>query len=429
VTGASVRPLAGKTVVLGVTGSIAAFKAPHIVTRLSALGGNVVVVMTENATRFVAPLTFETLSGNQVIVSMFPGKKLGVSDVKEALSVGQTLAGGEPLQHVHLAQAAALAIVAPATANIIGKMAGGLADDFLSTELMAMTCPVIVAPAMNANMMESAAMTENLETLKRRGVTVVEPEVGRLASGATGKGRLADPDRIVDVALEMLLPRQDLAGRKVVVTAGPTEEPIDPVRHVANRSSGRMGYALAERAARRGADVVLVSGPCSLEAPAGVTVVRVRTTREMHDAVLSELPTCDLLVMAAAPADYRPASIAERKMKKISERMTLELVRTEDILAEVARRKRKGQGVVGFALETENELENARKKLAEKDLDLIVVNNPTVEGAGFGTDTNVATILGRSGVVEPTGKIPKTELADAVLTRAAAELGWDGHGR
>jgi phosphopantothenoylcysteine decarboxylase/phosphopantothenate--cysteine ligase len=423
-----VKPLAGHTVVLGVTGSIAAFKAPHIVSRLAALGANVVVVMTENATEFIGPLTFETLSGNQVIVDMFPERKIGVSDVGEALAGDGRASSGDRLEHVHLAAAASLAIVAPATANVIGKMASGLADDFLSTELMAMKCPVIVAPAMNVSMMESAAVTENIETLRRRGVIVVDPDVGRLASGAVGKGRLADPDRIVDLALEILLPKQDLAGRRVVVTAGPTEEPIDPVRHIANRSSGKMGYALAERAARRGADVVLIAGPCPIEAPPGVAIVRVRTTREMHDAVLSHLPACDLLIMAAAPADYRPASVAEQKMKKTRDRVTLELVRTEDILREVAARKRKGQGVVGFALETEDELANARTKLKEKDLDLIVVNNPTVPGAGFGTDTNVATIIGRSGTEEPTGMLTKSELADVVLTRAAAALGWNGHG-
>ena len=410
--------LEGKTVVLGVTGSIAAFKAPHIVSRLASLGANVVVVMTENATRFVTPLTFETLSGNEVIVSMWPEKKEGVRDVEEAVS------RAERLEHVRLGESADLAIVAPATANIIGKMANGIADDFLSTELAAMTCPVLLAPAMNVNMLESDAVAENIETLERRGVSIVEPETGRLASGAVGRGRLADPDAIVDAALKVLVPG-DLSGRRVVVTAGPTEEPIDPVRHIGNPSTGKMGFALAERALARGADVVLISGRTALTPPPGAKFVSVRTTKEMLDAVMAELPTLDLLVMAAAPADYRPAEVAEHKIKKRADILNLELVRTEDILAEVAKKKEMGQGVVGFAVETRDEVPNARKKLEEKKLDLIVVNNPTVEGAGFGTDTNVATIIGQTGLEESVGRVGKLELADVVLTLAIHELGWE----
>ena len=413
-------PLAGKTVIVGVTGSIAAFKVPHIVSRLTALGGNVVVVMTANATRFVTPLTFETLSGNEVIVDMWPEKKVGVASVEEAVS------GRDRLQHVHLAQAASLAIVAPATANIIGKFATGVADDFLSTELLAMKCPVVVAPAMNVNMMESAAVAENLETLRRRGVIVVEPEVGRLASGAVGRGRLADPEDVLRVALGVLLPPQDLAGKRVLVTAGPTEEPIDPVRHIGNPSTGTMGYALAERAAARGAEVVLVSGPTALAAPPGVRLVRVRTTRGMRDAVLAELPETDLVLMAAAPADYRPVAPSDRKIKKGAATLTLELERTEDILTEVAAKKRPGVGVVGFALETEDLVANAKRKLEEKRLDLIVANDPTAEGAGFGTGTNIVTVVARSGAVESLPKQPKSALSDIVLSRAIAELGWGG---
>lgn len=412
------QPLTGKTVVLGVTGSIAAFKAPHIVTGLKALGAKVLVVMTENATRFVAPLTFETLSGSEVIVTMWPEKKAGVATVEDAL------AGGDRLEHVHLAEAADLAIVAPATANIIGKMANGLADDFLSTELLAMTCPVLVAPAMNVRMLESDAVVRNLDALRRRGVTIVESETGRLASGAVGKGRLADPDRIVGAAVSLLLPVQDLAGRRVVVTAGPTEEPIDPVRHIGNRSTGKMGFAVAERALRRGADVVLIAGPTALEPPAGVRLVRVRTTEEMRDAVMAELPDLHLLVMAAAPADYRPAEVARHKIKKGLERLVIGLVRTPDILLEVSAAKSEGQGVVGFALETEDEIRNGRKKLEEKNLDVIVINNPNTEGAGFEVDTNVAVIIGRTGREDAPGVLSKAELADVVLSRAVEELGW-----
>jgi phosphopantothenoylcysteine decarboxylase/phosphopantothenate--cysteine ligase len=416
------RPLADRKIVLGVTGSIAAFKAPSIVTRLVAMGADVVVVMTENATRFVTPLTFETLTGTEVIVDMWSEGKEGVSSPEEAL------ARDDHLQHVHLAEAADLALVAPATANVIGKMAGGIADDFLSTELMAMTCPVIVAPAMNVNMMESDAVGENVEKLKTRGVIVIEPEVGRLASGAVGRGRLADPDQIVEEVKRLLLPSQDLAGRRVVVTAGPTEEPLDPIRHIGNRSSGKMGYAVAERAARRGADVVLVSGRTSLEAPAGVRLVPVVTTEEMKDAVMAELPELDLLVMAAAPADYRPAEVADKKIKKSWDRLTIELVRTDDILMGVKEHRREGQGVVGFAVETEDLIANAKDKLAKKELDLIVANDPTVDGAAFESDTNVATIIGRSGFEESVGKVPKRELADLVLTRTIAELEWGGDG-
>ena len=409
--------LAGKTVVLGVTGSIAAFKTPHIVSRLTSLGANVIVVMTENATRFIAPLTFETLSGNEVVISMWPDSKVGVADLEEVAS------GTERLMHVRLGEVADLAIVAPATANIIGKMAGGIADDFLSTELMAMTCPVLVAPAMNVNMLESDAVSENVSTLKERGVIIVEPATGRLASGAVGRGRLADPDVIVDAALAVLVPG-DLAGKRVVVTAGPTEEPIDPVRHIGNPSTGKMGFALAQRALSRGAEVVLISGRTALVPPAGVRFVRVGTTREMLDAVLAELPELNLLVMAAAPADYRPEEVAEHKIKKRSDILSIQLVRTEDILSEVASKKQLGQGVVGFAVETRDELPNARKKLEEKSLDLVVVNNPMIEGAGFGTDTNIATIIGRTGLEESVGKTSKHELADVILTFAIRELGW-----
>ncbi len=412
-------PLSGETIVLGVTGSIAAFKAPHIVTRLVAAGANVVVAMTANATRFIAPLTFETLSGNQVIVEMFPETKQGVRPAHEAVS------GRERLRHIHLAEAADLAIIAPASANIIGKMATGVADDFLSTELMAMTCPVIVAPAMNVHMMESDAVTVNVQTLRARGVVIVEAETGRLASGAVGKGRLADPDAIVDLALDMLAPPQDLDGRSIVVSAGPTREAIDPVRFIGNRSSGRMGYALAERAMARGATVTLVSGPTPLETPDGVTFIRVETTLEMRDAVLDAARDADLLVMAAAPADYAPAQPSDEKIKKSSETLTLSLERTPDILSTFATTKREGQGVVGFALETSNELVEGKRKLESKGLDVVVINNPRHVGAGFDVETNVATIITRSGNELAPGLVTKVELADIVLSAAVEELGWE----
>lgn len=406
------KPLAGKTVLLGVTGSIAAFKAPHIVTRLTALGANVVVAMTENATRFVTPLTFESLSGNETIVGMWPEKRSSSVPAEDASSPDR-------LRHVRLAESTSLAIVAPATANIIGKLASGVADDFLSTELMAATCPVVIAPAMNVNMMNSAANTDNLETLRNRGFLIIEPDVGRLASGAVGRGRMPDPDAIVEAAIDLILPVRTLEGLRVVVTAGPTEEPLDPVRHIGNPSTGAMGYAVAEQAVLRGAAVVLVSGPTKLDPPDGVRSVNVRTTREMRDAVMAELNGLDVLVMAAAPADYRPVEVSASKLKKSAERLTLELERTEDILAEVAKSRRKDQVIVGFALETEDELENARRKLKEKRLDAIVVNNPGVEGAGFGVGTNVAAIVKSDGSVRETGLIEKRDLAGLILELVA----------
>ena len=410
-------PLAGKTIVLGVTGSIAAFKAPHIASRLTGMGARVVVVMTENATKFVTPLTFETLTGVEVIVSMFPeGTKAGVASADASR-------GDDHLAHVHLSEASDLAVVAPATANIIGKMAGGIADDFLSTELMAMTCPIVVAPAMNVRMMESPAVVANIEALRSRGVIIVEAETGRLASGAVGRGRLADTDHIVDTAVDLLLPDQDLAGKRVVVTAGPTRERIDPVRYISNPSTGTMGFALAERALRRGADVTLISGPTALSALAGVRFVSVETTDEMYEAVAAEMTSLDMLVMAAAPSDYRPTTVSEQKLKKGSGNTSLELTPTVDILMRVSEMRNAGQCIVGFALETENETENARAKLERKGLDLIVVNNPTVEGAAFGPDTNVATLLGRSGREESPGKLRKEELADIVLSAALEEMG------
>ncbi len=424
-------PLSGKTVVLGVTGSIAAFKSPHIVTRLVAAGANVVVAMTENATRFIAPLTFETLSGNEVIVEMFPERKRGVRSAHEALSGGESArptgaapAGGDRLRHIHLAEAADLAVIAPASANIIGKIANGVADDFLSTELMAMTCPIVVAPAMNVHMMESDAVVRNIEVLRSRGVVIIEAETGRLASGAVGTGRLADPDHIVDAVLEMLAPPQDLEGRSVVVTAGPTREAIDPVRFVGNRSSGRMGYALAERALARGASVTLISGPTALPRPDGVALTLVETTREMRDAVLDSMEGGDLLIMAAAPADYAPRDPAPEKLKKTAEFLTLTLDRTPDILTEFAAVKRSGQGVVGFALETRDAAAEGRRKLDAKGLDIVVINNPNDEGAGFDVETNVATIVTRSGSELAPGLLTKTALADLVLTTAVEELGW-----
>ncbi len=411
-------PLSGRTVVLGVTGSIAAFKAPSIVTGLASMGADVVVVMTENATRFVTPLTFETLSGSEVLCDMWADRR---ADHPPAADVAR---GRDHLEHVHLAEATDLVIVAPASANIIGKMAGGIADDFLSTELLAMTCPVIVAPAMNVNMMNSDAVEENLAILRSRGVHIVEAETGRLASGASGRGRLAGAGQIVEFAAQLLLPPQDLAGRTVLVTAGPTEEPIDPVRHIGNASTGTMGFALAEIALRHGAEVALISGRTALEPPEGVEFVSVRTTREMRDAVMERLDAADLLIMAAAPSDYRPREASRSKIKKGAATLTLELEATEDILREAGSRKREGQGLVGFALETENELENARAKLEEKRLDLIVVNNPTTEGAGFGVGTNIVTLIGRSGAVSEPGKMSKRELAALILMRAIDELGW-----
>ena len=387
-------------VALGVCGGIAAYKAAEIVRLLQDRGIRVQVVMTDSAQEFVRPLTFAALSGEKVITGMFSRE-----------------AGTEPnidsaIEHIAVAQSIDALLVAPATADVVAKFAQGIANDFLTTLYLATTAPVVVAPAMNVNMWEHAATQQNLATLRNRGVKIVEPGSGYLACGMTGPGRLAENEAIVAAALEALGCTQDLAGETVLITAGPTREKIDPVRYLSNRSSGRMGYALAEAALRRGARVLLVTGPTSLKPPSAAEVVQIQSASEMTDAVLRLLPEATLVIKAAAVADYTVTNPPHQKVKR-SGPLKLELTPTTDILGEIARRK-KGQIVIGFAAETEDVVENARKKLASKSLDAIAVNDVSKEGVGFDTDRNAVTILTSSETIA----VPETtkwDVAQRVL--------------
>lgn len=388
--------LTGRRVVVGVTGGIAAYKACELVSRLKKRGAQVRVVLTEHACQFVAPLSFETLSGNAAYTDSFDRK----------YEIG----------HVSLAKWAELMIVAPATANAMAKMACGIADDLLSTTYLAMTAPVLLAPAMNSAMWRNVATQANLKTLLGRGVRTVGPDSGRLACGDADVGRMAEPEAIVEAAEAILNPLRDLEGLNVLVTAGPTVERIDPVRYITNRSSGKMGYAIAEAAARRGARVILVSGPTKLDAPEGVERLQIESSAQLCEAVLARGGAADVVIQAAAPADFRPKFVADRKIKKTGENMTLELEATTDIAAELGRRKRPGQILVAFAAETNDVLENARGKLMRKNADLIVANDVSRSDAGFGVDTNVITLISRSDVRE-LEKMTKSAAADAILSR------------
>ena len=386
-------------IALGVSGGIAAYKAAEIVRLLQDRGLRVQVIMTRAAREFVTPLTFAALSGEKVITDLFA-------------------AGTEPpnldssVEHIAVAQSIDALVVAPATADILAKFAGGLATDFLTTTFLATKAPVVVAPAMNVNMWEHPATQANLAVLRARGVRIVEPDNGHLACGMTGPGRLAANEAIVGAVMEILGSAQDFAGKTVLVTAGPTREKIDPVRYLTNRSSGRMGYAVAEAAQRRGAHVLLVTGPVAIAPPAGVEVTRVETAEELREAALRLLAESHVVIMTAAVADYRAKDPAAQKMKRKGP-MTLELEPTTDILAEVSRQKT-GQIVVGFAAETENVLENARKKLVAKALDAIVVNDVSREGIGFDSERNAVTIISHSEVVE-VPEMSKREVAQRVL--------------
>ena len=402
-----VRVLKGKNIVLGVTGGIAAYKAVELASRLTQAGAIVDVIMTEAATRFVAPLTFQTITRRPVVTDMF------------------ALLQKTEIAHVSLAERADVVVIAPATANTIAKLAHGLADSMLTATVLATAAPLIIAPAMDAGMYENPATQANLALLRERGAVIVGPAYGRLASGKVGKGRLAAVREIMGT-IRMVLGREgELAGRRVLVTAGGTREYIDFVRFIGNPSSGKMGYALAEAARDRGAEVTLISAPTALPKPVGVELVAVETAQEMRDAVLDALPETDLLLMAAAVADYRPAHRMGRKIKKgEAEELTLRLVRNPDILAEVAaRRGPKPAVVVGFAAETEDLVANAKAKLVEKHLDLIVANDVTAPDSGFGADTNRVTLLDRRGRIEALPLLPKTEVAERVLDWAVELLG------
>jgi phosphopantothenoylcysteine decarboxylase / phosphopantothenate---cysteine ligase len=389
-------------IALGVSGGIAAYKSAEIVRLLQDRGVRVQVVMTRAAQEFVRPLTFAALSGEKAIIDLF-GSDESQANVESAI------------EHIAIAQAIDGLLVAPATADVLAKFAQGIANDFLSTLYLATTAPVVVAPAMNVNMWNHPATQANLEILRKRGVRVVEPGTGYLACGMTGAGRLADNEAIVATTLEALGAWQDLSGETVLITAGPTREKIDPVRYLTNRSSGRMGYSIAEAALRRGARVLLVSGPTSITPPGAAELTRVETAEEMRTAVLKLLPESTVVIKTAAVADFRPKDAAGQKIKRKGP-MTLELEPTTDILAEMARHK-KSQIIIGFAAETENVLENARKKLTSKSLDAIVVNDVSREGIGFDSDRNAVTIIAHDEVVE----VPETskwEVAQRVLDQA-----------
>ena len=388
-------------ITLGVTGGVAAYKAAELVRRLQQEGFSVQVVMTKSAREFVTPLTFAALSGQKVITDLF-AESGGEANLESAI------------EHIAVAQRTDLLLVAPATADVIAKFARGIADDFLTTLHLASTAPVVLAPAMNVNMWNHPVTQENLEMLRARGVHVVQPDEGYLACGMTGPGRLAGQEAIVAAAKEALKLKHDLEGEMLLVTAGPTCEDLDPVRYITNRSSGKMGYAVAEAAARRGARVVLISGPTSLDAPASVERVCVRTALEMQEAVRQHFSGTTIAIFAAAVADYRPAEPFSQKMKRSKDPVTLKLEPNPDILASIA--KEKGSRlIVGFAAETDHVAENARKKLTAKNADLIVANDVTVEGAGFDLDTNVVTLLARDGRDLPLPKLTKREVAERVL--------------
>jgi phosphopantothenoylcysteine decarboxylase / phosphopantothenate---cysteine ligase len=389
-------------VALGVTGGVAAYKAAELVRRLQQEKLDVQVVMTRSAQEFITPLTFAALTGQKVITDMFSSAGAAPANVESAI------------EHIAVAQRIDLLLVAPATADILGKFAHGVADDFLTTLHLATKAPVVVAPAMNVNMWEHAATQENVAAMRARGVHVVDPDEGYLACGMTGAGRLAATETIARKVCEVLGLRRDLAGQTVLVTAGPTRENIDPVRFLTNRSSGKMGYSLAEAASRRGAHVILISGPTDLKAPDGVDWVPVRSTEEMRSAVLERAAEANVVIMAAAVADYRPAAPYATKLKRGEGSLTLELEPTPDILADLARTK--GSCVlVGFAAETDRVAENAKGKLARKGADMIVANDVTQHGAGFDTDTNIVTLFLRDGREIPLPKMTKFEVANRIL--------------
>ena len=392
--------LANKTIVLGITGGMAAYKAADIASKLTQAGARVETVMTESAARFITPLTLHNLTGRQVVTDMF--------DPASEWSV----------EHVALAEAADVVVIAPATANTIARLAAGIADDMLTCTVLATKAPVILAPSMNDNMLENPVTQKNLGKLKKRGFTFVNPEYGRLASGKIGKGRMADTETIINAVKQVLGKGRDLAGKRIVVTAGGTQEPIDPVRHIGNRSSGKMGYAIAEAARDRGATVSLIAAPASLPDPAGMEVTRVETAVQMKKAVDKTVARADVLIMAAAVADYQPKTTAKAKIKKESAGLTLELVKTPDILAEA-----KGKFLrVGFAAESENLAANARKKLQKKNLDLIVANDITDPDCTFGSDNNKVTLIGKDGKAKNLPLLSKREVADKVLDRVTGLL-------
>lgn len=389
--------LKGKHVLLGVTGSIAAYKIANLASMLVKLNADVHVIMTKNAEQFISPITFETLTGNKVIDDTFERNS------------------GYHVAHIAMAAEADVVLIAPATANVIAKLAHGIADDMLTSTMLAVTAPILLSPAMNTHMYENPITQENIEKIKDLGYKLIEPASGYLACGDTGKGKMPEPEVLLDCILQEIACEKDMAGKKVLITAGPTRESIDPVRYITNHSTGKMGYALAENAARRGAEVTLVSGPTQLKKPRFVKVTDVTTAEEMYQAVEKEFDSQDIVVMSAAVADYRPEVVAENKIKKSDGEMKISLERTTDILGTLTPRK-KQQFICGFSMETENMLENSRAKLKKKNLDMIVANNLKVAGAGFGTDTNVVTIITEDSC-EELPIMTKEEVAGAIFDR------------
>ncbi|SHJ95022.1 bifunctional phosphopantothenoylcysteine decarboxylase/phosphopantothenate--cysteine ligase CoaBC [Paramaledivibacter caminithermalis] len=393
--------LSNKNIVIGVSGGIAVYKALDVVSRLKKLNANIDVIMTKAATEFVQPLSFQSLSQNYVVTDMFAEPKTW------------------DVEHISLAQKADLFVIAPATANVIGKLANGIADDMLSTTVMATKAPVLIAPAMNTNMYNNPIVQRNIKILKEIGYRFVDPASGRLACGDYGIGKLASPENIVESITKIIgkASKKPLRGKKVLVTAGPTQEPIDPVRYITNHSSGKMGYAIAIEAKNRGADVTLISGPTNLERPNGIKVIDVITARDMYDQAVSHFGEADIIIKAAAVADYRPKEVADNKIKKSDSNLSMEFARNPDILLELGKMK-KNQVLIGFAAETRDLLDNAKGKMNRKNLDFIVANNIAEKDAGFKSDTNIVSIIDSLGNVEKYDKMKKEEIADIILDKA-----------
>lgn len=386
-----------KNVLFGVTGGIAAYKAVEIVSRLVKLGANVNVIMTKNATQLVQPLTFRYISRNPVAVDMFAEPE-----------------SWKP-EHISLADKADILVIAPATANIIAKLAHGIADDMLSTTALAVRCPILIAPAMNCNMLDNSIVQENIKILKEHKIEFIEAEYGMLACGYEGKGRLADPEKIVQKIVEILTIKPDLKGKTILVTAGPTREALDPIRFISNRSSGKMGYAIANVALQRGAEVILITGPTNITPPNNAKVINVESALQMYEAVMSNASQANIIIMSAAVSDYRPKEFSHQKIKRDKGEITLILQENPDILAELGKNKKDGQIIIGFSMETENLLENSIKKLRKKNLDFIIANDLSKEGAGFGTDTNIVTIISANGEAKELPLMSKHDVANAIL--------------
>lgn len=396
--------LNNKTVVIGVSGGIAVYKALDVISRLRKLGVNIHVIMTKSATEFVTPLSFQSLSQNYVVCDMFEEPKTW------------------DVEHISLAKKADVFLVAPATANIIGKIANGIADDMLTTTIMATKGKVLIAPAMNTNMYENPIVQKNISTLKELGYNFVEPESGRLACGDIGKGKLATPETIVDDVVNLLMQKQDLKGKKIVVTAGPTIESVDPMRYITNRSTGKMGYSIANEAIKRGADVTLISGPTNLTPPQNLKkLVKIESAQDMYDAVIDNLDKNDVIIKSAAVADYKPKNYSNKKIKKSDNDLVIELDRNKDIAYEIGKIKN-NKILVGFAAETNDLLKNATNKIKKKNLDFIVANDLTKEGAGFGVDTNIVKIIDKEGNISDYPKMKKEEVANVILDKVKSLL-------